>query len=756
MYRTKIVLSVAASCLAACAVTGNDTTATRRATDRERALEQLRRVAGGPIALEVGTGEATRVLAMTPQFHAPGHAGDPAVAASRFLAEQHDVFGLDADEAASFTVSRVDVERTGIRHVTLQRRYHGEPVFHGAITVHLDADNGVFRALGDDFYRVAPPTNARVLTPEQAARAAGHALGIADLAPVVVSRDAQRTILTAPRALDPIEVTPWIFQVAPDDSRFAYQATVSWRNDRHEQHYQLVIVDAATGAALAIHDLVDAFTGRVYTASPGAAPTSDGRVVVSFDGDPAASPSGWVGSARSTVGNNAVAATDLDHNNIVGTGEVQPVADASDAFDFPFSPTADPSTSRAAAVANAFYLVNDWHDRAYQLGFTESAGNFQSSNFGNGGAQNDEVQIDVQDGSNINNATFATPPDGSRPRMQLFLFELENGSGGIAQDSAFDPSVIYHEQTHGLSNRLVGGGTTSCLGGLQSGAMGEGWSDFMAASFLDDPVIGAYVTGNAEVGIRRASMASSPFTYGNLQDRSLSEIHDVGEIWAATLWDVRRALGAAVTEQLVVSGMKLTPCNPTMLQARDAIIAADASNNAGANRCALYTAFAGRLMGTGASSPTADATTSIVTSTDVPADCETIPPGGTRTFTAVDVPLPIPDNDRTGASSVIRARPRGFVVQRVLVTASIAHTYRGDLVIQVIAPDGQAATLSDRAGGSADDFAVTDLDITSSFASGTSASGAWKLFVRDVAIADTGQITGFSLTITATRAAPAP
>jgi subtilisin-like proprotein convertase family protein len=67
------------------------------------------------------------------------------------------------------------------------------------------------------------------------------------------------------------------------------------------------------------------------------------------------------------------------------------------------------------------------------------------------------------------------------------------------------------------------------------------------------------------------------------------------------------------------------------------------------------------------------------------------------------------------------------VVQNVLVSASITHTYRGDLVVQVIAPDGQVATLSNRAGGSADDFAVAGLDITSSFAPGTPrrARGSW-------------------------------
>jgi len=48
-------------------------------------------------------------------------------------------------------------------------------------------------------------------------------------------------------------------------------------------------------------------------------------------------------------------------------------------------------------------------------------------------------------------------------------------------------------------------------------------------------------------------------------------------------------------EQLVVSGMKLTPCNPTMLNARDAIIQADANLNAGANRCKIWAAFAGLI-----------------------------------------------------------------------------------------------------------------------------------------------------------------
>jgi len=162
--------------------------------------------------------------------------------------------------------------------------------------------------------------------------------------------------------------------------------------------------------------------------------------------------------------------------------------------------------------------------------------------------------------------------------------------------------------------------------------MGEGWGDVIGSSFLNNPVVGAYVTGDAVNGIRSAPMNNSPFTYNSIKNGTLAEVHDVGELWAATLWDVRTAVGKATFEQLVVSGMKLTPCQPTMLAARDGIIQADANINAGANRCKLWTAFAGRLMGTGASSANHNTTTGIVTSNAVPADCN----GGGATVVFTD------------------------------------------------------------------------------------------------------------------------
>jgi hypothetical protein len=140
------------------------------------------------------------------------------------------------------------------------------------------------------------------------------------------------------------------------------------------------------------------------------------------------------------------------------------------------------------SVLNLFYFCNWYHDFTYHLGFTEAAGNFQGDNFGRGGAGGDYVYADAQDGSGTDNANFGTPADGSHPRMQMFLFTA------LLRDGDLDGDVVFHEHTHGLSNRLVGGpNNTSCLGvGLvgEAGGMGEGWSDWYASMISDEPAEG--------------------------------------------------------------------------------------------------------------------------------------------------------------------------------------------------------------------------------------------------------------------------
>jgi len=219
---------------------------------------------------------------------------------------------------------------------------------------------------------------------------------------------------------------------------------------------------------------------------------------------------------------------------------------------------------------------------------------------------------------------------------------------------------------------------------------------------------------------------------------------------------VRKALGAAVTEQLVTTGLKLTPCHPSMITARDAIFQADAQITGGANRCGLWRAFASRQMGVGASSPDSpnyEAPSAIVLSTAVPDDC-VVSEGVVRSFASTDAAKEIPDGDPAGATSVLDVAPSGLDLVRLTADIHVTHTFRADLVIQLIAPDGQVVTLSDQIGGfygTYDDYIVTNLDLTSTFAPGTLASGRWKLVVRDLTPLDVGTIDSFTLHVTSTN-----
>ncbi len=128
----------------------------------------------------------------------------------------------------------------------------------------------------------------------------------------------------------------------------------------------------------------------------------------------------------STRGNNVYAQPDTDGKNAT----LRDAARSSTALPnltFNFTPNynKDPLTSvpnRNFGVTNVFYWNNIMHDMSYQYGFDEVAGNFQQSNLSRGGLGNDYVIADAQDGSGTNNANFAPTVDGSKPRMQMYLW----------------------------------------------------------------------------------------------------------------------------------------------------------------------------------------------------------------------------------------------------------------------------------------------------------------------------------------------
>ncbi|QBA22038.1 T9SS type A sorting domain-containing protein [Chryseobacterium indologenes] len=234
---------------------------------------------------------------------------------------------------------------------------------------------------------------------------------------------------------------------------------------------------------------------------------------------------------------------------------------------------------------------------------------------------------------------------------QFLVNDLNNGIVGNAtlktdavyRDASLDNGVISHEYGHGISNRLTGTGS-SCLSYISSNEqMGEGWSDFFALMMTTRPGdtssiargVGTFVSGQGTTGsgIRPAKYSPdftiNDYTYGRtngmkvnannavLGPLTVPDVHSIGFIWASMLWDLNWKYvdkygynsnvladpnsGSAKVLQLVMDALKLQPCNPTFVQGRDAILAADQASTGGQNKCMIWTTFAKRGLGVNAS-----------------------------------------------------------------------------------------------------------------------------------------------------------
>ncbi len=216
--------------------------------------------------------------------------------------------------------------------------------------------------------------------------------------------------------------------------------------------------------------------------------------------------------------------------------------------------------------------------------------------------------------------------------------------GGVDVDGALDTSIVSHEWGHVLSGRLVGNGNG--LRTNQAGGLGEGWGDFTSLLLMaraDDPDAfgGAYTNGayamsgagdDIYFGTRRVpysvDFAKNALTFKHIQNgvplpsglaisfgedgSSNSEVHNTGEVWASMLWecyvsllrDPRLTFTEAQTrmKRYLVASLKLTPVDPTFVEARDAVLAAAYAGD-DKDAALFWQAFARRGIGAGAEGP---------------------------------------------------------------------------------------------------------------------------------------------------------
>lgn len=652
----------------------------------------------------------------------------PRDVAKSFVAEHAALFEIDVSELDHARMSRdFGTQHNGARHLTFQQQIGGVDLFGCSLKANVTRRGELVNLSSTMLPR--PESDFAVprvaLRPIEAIRAAALDIGVAmtvDPMPIDAAQGPARkqTWTSTPDFRTDVPITTELvyFPLSRTEIHPAWSLVLPEKGIGNT--YEMMI-DATDGSVLRRANELRFFGGteditmRVYTSdspapgSPGNA-TPNGfqfpfvpRSLVTITGASVAaySPNGWINDGvNETLGNNVDAHLDLNSDN--NPDLPRPAGSPYRTFDFPLDTTMAPSTYRSAAVTQLFYLCNRYHDRLYALGFDEAAGNFQTDNFGLGGLGNDAVQADCQDGSGTNNANFGTPADGGAGRMQMFVFTGPTPD----RDGDLDADIVYHEHTHGLSTRLH----NLTLNGEQSGGMGEGWSDFVGlclnSEAPDDPNA-VYCTGghttlqfapgfvdNYYFGIRRfpycTDLNKNPQTFADIDPAQQSyppavpkspaignqadEVHNVGEVWCNTLWEVRAnlvtAYGYAGNElmlQLLVDGMKLSVDNPNFINARDAILQADLMNNGGVNLGYLWAGFAKRGMGNSATSPSGgSSTTGVVEAYDVP------------TLIVFDYPNGIPTQLLPGQPTTFQVVVSGLgSIQPVAGTGQLSYSING-------------------------------------------------------------------------------
>lgn len=612
-------------------------------------------------------------------------ADDPHRVAKAFVNEHAGLFGHDASALERARVNRDYVTaHNGMRTTVWQQQHQGIEVFEAVFLAHTTKDGELVNvasqflpdeaqaaANGDPVFAAAGLVSPAISAADALVFAAEH-LGDEDAtASRVESLDSpagpeQRQKFRGAAIKGEANVRLCWLPMSEGELRLCWRMTFT---SRAAKSMFRVVVDAMTGEVWVRHCLTDDISNasyRVYTGdsptpfSPGYSapgntnqPAPVGRTLVTLAAlDTTASPNGWINDGgNETRGNNVDAHTDIDDDNNPDTP--RPQGSPNRTFDFPLDLTQAPSSYRNAATVNLFYWNNWIHDRLYQLGFTEDAGNFQNNNFGRGGLGNDAVQADAQDGGDIENANFGTPEDGEAPRMQMYLWP----DPVPGRDGDFDAHIIIHEYVHGLSNRRVGGGVL--ISAALTKAMGEGWSDFYAHALLSasgDSASGAYplggystyrltsdsgtvLTENYYFGIRRypcsTDLNKNPLTFKDIDSAQADPhdgvplsplksaigtgVHPRGEVWCVTLWEMRARLiaklgyatGNNLALQIVTDGMGLCPPQPNYIQARDALLQAELALTSGAHRSELWLAFAKRGLGYYATAPGSSTATGV-------------------------------------------------------------------------------------------------------------------------------------------------
>jgi len=594
---------------------------------------------------------------------------DPKTAALAFVNDHYKLQSTDYVVKSAYTT-----QHSGITHVYLKQLYKGDEVFNGDLNVNVDK-SGKILSVGNSFAPSAVLSTGKVwgtsstgfVKPLDALQTLSKHLNLpaasnAQEKASNLDNGRPRFIITGlPYTKNDVTVEQAYIQTGDGKLQPVWDVNLHLQNNWYH-----ATVSADGKSVLSLVDWVADASYRVVQLGDDDMDDTPRQLLTDPYKAASSSPNGWhdQGTAQftTTIGNNVYAQENWEGADNYLNNQ-RPEGGAALSFDFPIDLAQGPQSYINASVTNLFYWNNIMHDVFYQYGFDEVSGNFQMNNFGKGGVGNDAVIANAQDGSGTDNANFETPPDGQNGRMRMYVFDNTTPN----RDGDLESGIMSHEYTHGISTRLTGGPANSdCLGAGEAGGMGEGWSDFFAVSLqmkatdtrARDTPVGAWVNQGATIRhyVYSTNMTTNPTTY-SLLNNGWTEVHDIGEIWCNTLYEMfwnlveatgkfnpdyysaDKTAGNTLALQYVTDGFKLQPCNPTFVSARDAILQAEQQVTNGKYKCELWKAFAKRGVGAKAAS---DGSGTVTEDFTLPSDCgATNNAPATPTLPAKVAPTPV-------------------------------------------------------------------------------------------------------------------
>jgi subtilisin-like proprotein convertase family protein len=387
-------------------------------------------------------------------------------------------------------------------------------------------------------------------------------------------------------------------------------------------------------------------------------------------------------------------------------------------------------TDAGFEAVNAYFHINRNQEWVQSLGFR-----------GTRAIAPYAVPVDAHGATGEDNSFFI--PSGTQTGRGTLFY----GDGGT--DDAEDADIVVHEYSHALME-WIAPGTFGGGFGSEARALSEGTADYWAFSahldarrasgrdpycladwdarcWLDATSERCAYPPNSDC-LRRVDSTRTMADY-DPSDLSGTE-HRNGAIWSSALREIREQLPREVMDTIVLESLFGAPPRPTFAIMARRLIEADRLLYQGAHIGLICSAMGARGILT---------------------ECEVPMRGELTHVQSRDRAIPIPENNDAGiTSTIIIGDPRA--IEKLYVRVDIVHPARGDLRIELIAPDGTVVLLQALSSSRTPDVHVTygltaapaeSLDVLR----GRGGAGTWTLRVADRQPLDTGTLVSWGLDI---------